>query len=382
VNAPRPNLSKYVVVDDVSARTDRIWFGVSERLARAPRSRRARFSMLLAWSAALALAFLAGVFFTRARLPTGWAQLETADDAVSIALSDGSRLKLARHTRLEVQDSSERKVSLKLDRGRVDCDVTPDRRRAFAVLAAGFEVIVTGTRFGVDLSPDHGRLQVDVQQGAVNVHHEGQARPEATLHAGQHWSIDLKQPTVSPVAPPPPDDHAPSPRMSSPAAEPDAGPADAAAAASEPRGVARSEAGGAPARNGVTQQQWNAARRLLDQANAARRKGDFAGAARAYDLLLTSYPRDGRAGLAAFELGRLRMDRLGDARGAIVPLQQASERLTDPGLREDAMARLVRALDTLGETSRCLEVRGLYLDAHPTGVHVTSVADACGVRAE
>jgi hypothetical protein len=140
------------------------------------------------------------------------------------------------------------------------------------------------------------------------------------------------------------------------------------------------EADAPSTRHGSAKPRQLGARLLLDQGNAARREGDLQGAARTFERLLSTYPSDPRAGLAAFELGRLRMDRLGDMRGAVVPLQTAIKLVTDPGLREDAMARLVRTFDSLGEKELCLEARGVYLETHSTGVHVGSVAEACGVN--
>jgi hypothetical protein len=388
MNASRPSLSKYVVLDDASARTDRIWLRVADRLASGQRASRRPISHMLALGAALAFAFVVGMFVMRSRAPSGWAQLETSGDAVTVALQDGSRLKLAPQTRLELRESSEVKVALELERGHVDCEVTPNRQRTFAVGAAGFEVLVSGTEFGVDLSRERNRLEVEVRAGEVKVHRRGQTKPEATLRAGQRWSIDLQGPPVSPAAPsdarvPP---LAPALRDMSPraAAPEDAGPASSPApspSSTSPSPATRPSSRALDARSARSSSESGqlGARRLLDQGNAARRAGDFDGAARAYELLLSTYPSDRRAGLAAFELGRLRMDRLGDVRGAVVPLEQAAKLVTDPGLREDAMARLVRAFELLGDKERCLDARGLYLDTHPTGVHVGSVAEACGV---
>ncbi len=385
MSASRPDLSKYVVLDDVSVRTDRIWLRVSDRLERRQHSAGMRISQLLALSAALALAFVAGVFLTRSRAPSAWARLETSGEPIAVELRDGSRLTLQRNTRLDLNESSEAKVSLELEQGHLDCDVSSNRQRTFSVTAAGFEVIVFGTQFGVDLSRERNRLEVEVRAGEVRVHRGTQADPEATLNAGQRWAIDLEAAPApaapaagAPVAPPALPNAAWLPA-------PDAGPASAAPPASPPVNAPSAAPDTRPARPALAPvpvpERQLGARRLLDQGNAARRVGDVGAATRAFELLLSTYPNDRRAGLAAFELGRLRMDRIGDVRGAVVPLQQAAQLVTDPGLREDAMARLVRVFELLGDEERCLEARGLYLDAHPTGVHVSSVAQACGVNA-
>lgn len=390
MSASRPNLSKYVLVSEASARGDRIWLRVADRLERPRHNARGPTPWVLTMSVALVIGLLAGLFLAARRAPTGWAQLETAGDVLSVKLQDGSQLTLERHTRLELRESSEVRVALELDKGHVDCDVTPNRRRAFAVAAGGFEVLVSGTRFGVDLSPERQRLEVDVRDGSVSVQRRGRSSPEAILHAGQRWAIDLRNPErAGSLA------VAPSTKevLRALPVTPDALPVASLADAGSPPSAAAPSAAASPspvtpappaasrsARHGSGKPRQVGARLLLDQANAARRAGDIRGAARAFELLLTTYPNDPRSGLAAFELGRLRMDRLGDVRGAVAPLQAAQRLVSDPGLREDAMARLVRAFDSLHQKERCLEARGAYLEAHPTGVHVGSVAEACEVN--
>ena len=106
----------------------------------------------------------------------------------------------------------------------------------------------------------------------------------------------------------------------------------------------------------------------------------MAGAARAYEELLTLHPTDGRAGLAAFELGRLKMDRLGDVRGAISALQKAVMMAPGAAFREDAMARLVEAYARAGAVERCRSAQSAYLSSYPNGVHATAVSRQCQSR--
>ena len=58
----------------------------------------------------------------------------------------------------------------------------------------------------------------------------------------------------------------------------------------------------------------------------------------------------------------------------------AAQRAADPGLREDAGARVVQVLDALGDNARCLKARESYLESYPSGIHVRGVARACGVE--
>ena len=89
--------------------------------------------------------------------------------------------------------------------------------------------------------------------------------------------------------------------------------------------------------------------------------------------MLASYPRDPRAGLAAFELGRLRMDRLGDMPGAVRALEQAVTLAPGAELREDALARLVAASAAAHDRSVCRRARDRYLADYAGGVHHRTV---------
>ena len=50
----------------------------------------------------------------------------------------------------------------------------------------------------------------------------------------------------------------------------------------------------------------------------------------------------------------------------------------DAGLRDDAEARRVEALDKMGANARCVRAKGAYLANHPSGVHRAEVTGWCG----
>ena len=86
---------------------------------------------------------------------------------------------------------------------------------------------------------------------------------------------------------------------------------------------------------------------LFDAARSARGAGDVDAAARAYASLLKEYPADERVGVAALELGRLRMDFQHSYGLAVQAFRRAVVAAPNEGVREDAMARLVEALEAL-----------------------------------
>jgi len=377
MTTPSPRLSEYVVVDTSSDRADRLWRGVRARLEVPVRPAR-RWALprlaLLALCGALCviLAFGAGLKVAQRSFQPGWAKLETAAGAATVRLQDGSSLTLDPKTSLAVREQSATGVELALALGRVQCDVTPRPERSFSVHAAGHQVLVKGTRFSVDLSRERNELAVEVQSGQVEVRRAGAEASEALLGAGQRWSVPLESPPDS--APPPRSNVPERPRSPRELTVVDAGAsaapgADEAPPASNP---GRRERVAEPRRHSET-----GARSLLDRGNAARRLGDLAGAAQAYEQLLLEYPSDARAGLAAFELGRLRMDQFQDLPGAVSALQLAVRVVSDAGLREDATARLVRAFEILKDGPGCRAAREEYLEMYPTGTHVVSVAAAC-----
>jgi TolA-binding protein len=119
------------------------------------------------------------------------------------------------------------------------------------------------------------------------------------------------------------------------------------------------------------------AKQLFDAASAARRAGKSIQAANLFDALRRRYPSDPRAGLSAFELGRLRMDALGDPSGALEALSQAIASTPAASFREDAQARLVYASDAMHDGPRCRSMRQAYLSRYPHGVHAMTVTAKC-----
>jgi len=364
-------LSKHVHVDVSSARVARVWSGVSEKLERAPSGRRRwlyRGALATALSAVAVVGALKLTNRPQALSAWGKAKLETAGDAMAVGLDDGSRLELAARTLLHVVGNEPQSMALDLDHGRVDCDITPRPGRHFSVAAAGVVVRVKGTKFGVELAPARDRVNVDVERGLVEVTWQDGAQ-HRDLAAGEHWSIDLRHPEAT------------APRAEATAKDTDGAKAAAPAEASaEPSAAVDDPAKSPPAAPHAPREAPPGARELLDLGNAARRAGDAAGAARAYEELLTLHPTDGRAGLAAFELGRLKMDRLGDVPGAIQALQKAVMMAPGAGFREDAMARLVDAYARAGALERCRSARSAYLSSYPGGVHASAVSRQCQGR--
>lgn len=351
-----PGAARYVQPKVTEARLQRVWARVDARLPHRGRTRR-----IWGWAGALALAacaMTAVLAVVRHWDPSpeassllAGAVLETKSDSLSLKLLDRSSLTLDQKSRVEVLSSNPKGVRLHLKRGRLECDVKPQKGATFVVVADGVEVRVVGTRFSVtaERGAESHRVQVDVQRGTVEVRTPSQSEV-VRLTAGRSWSQVTKTGPVADV--PPAEASAKQPPEPVPSATPlpsvDATPAGP--------------------------------RALLEEANQLRRAGKIRDAARRYETLLSRYGTDARAGLAAFELGRLRMDRFGDMKGAVSALEKAMTLAPGSGFREDALARVVTAHARSGNQTACQRAKQRYLKSYPRGVHRQAVLDQCSRR--
>lgn len=364
-----PEPSRYVQPRVSDARVDRLWRNLSERLERP----RARVWPWLVLAGALSSAAVLGLFWAKSAVPAGrdrqalltGTRLETKSDALAVTLNDGSRVLLSARSELTVHGNEPAAVALSLRRGRLDCDISHREGRSFTVTVDDVEVRVVGTKFSVEAAPEAAgtRVEVSVARGVVEVRSARRPNVVARVAAGESFSQASRGVTAEgktspslPSAPLPAELEPPTAGSPGPSASPTAsasGPPSAGAAG---------------------------ARELFERAGDRRRAGDATGAAQAYEQLLRLYPNDARASLSAFELGRLRMDRLGDPSGAISALERAVALNVGPTFREDALARLVSVYAAQGSFRACERARDRYLADYPNGVHAAAVGTRCGTR--
>jgi FecR-like protein len=355
--------NRYVQPEVSEARVERLWHNVSERLEARP-TRIWRWVLL---GSALSGAAAAAIFWLSAphstvpllggadRAVLADATLETKSDELAVTLGDGSSVKLASQSEVRVRGNRSSAISLALSRGELACDVTHREERKFSVLAGDVEVRVVGTKFSVKRTAGpNPRVEVSVARGVVEVVSARRPGVVARVAAGQNWIQDPEN-AVTPLEP------------SATAGEPSAPSSDAP----------KRDAPSGPASSSPTSP---SARELFEKAGESRRAGDAAAAAHAYEELLRLHAGDARASLAAFELGRLRMDRLGDLSGAIVALERAVALHIGPSFREDALARLVSVYASQGNFAACRRAQERYLSSYPAGVHAGAVTARCGSR--
>lgn len=344
-------LSTHVRAPVDEARLARQWSRIAPRLGEPRR----RHFFLLAIPAVLLVASLLFLLVRPARSPSATPRGST--DEV-LTLPDGSRVALAPATQMSVVAATPDRVHLALESGAIDVEATHRDGRSFTVSASSYRVIVVGTHFTVRKESVNGRIivAVAVQQGRVRVDGPADSR---TLGAGESWSAAI-DPTLASAA----TDAAPSDEL----------PAVVSSVASvAPEAPAPNPAPSAP----LPVRPVEGPRELLARATEARSSGKHRDAAAAYDALRKRYRTDSRAPLAAFELGRIRLDALGDPAGAAEAFGDAIALGPTAPFREDAEARRVDAFHAMGDVARCAEARSAYLARYPSGLHARRVAQLC-----
>jgi transmembrane sensor len=351
-------LSRYVEPHVDEARLARMWSVVGPHRARFGSVR--RFALV---AAAASLALLIGVVMSRRSSggPTLAGTVLDTERSESLTFLDGTRVTLHPVTRVRWDRAEARRVELTLERGEIELDVAHLPARAFVIHAGDFDVVDKGTRFVVALV--EGQTQVSVLEGSVEVQRRGTRELATVLGAGETWmsaappltslhgGVDPSSSEPAPSAPRPP---LPVP--------PGSEEANMAAGASPTRETNPKPAPGP--------------RELLAAGDAANVAGHPRDAAAAFDALRKRYRNDRRAGLAAFELGRLRLDAFGDPASALEALDDAIDLAPDAGFREDAEARRIEALDKM-RSPRCGAARAAYLTRYPSGLHASAVSSHC-----
>jgi transmembrane sensor len=270
----------------------------------------------------------------------------------AFALADGSRVSLlSGSSRVEVVEQTSVLVRTRLGAGAARFDVIRDAQRVFEVESGEVKVSVLGTAFSVVRV---GALpRVAVERGAVRVQWTG---GEAFLSAGQSGSYPpLAEPTpVAPVAPVEPlADVAGSPAEESRSWRKLAK-RGAYAAAYEAIGAASKDVRDEPSD-------------LMLAADVARLSRHPSEATRYLSRVADGFPRDKRAPLAAFTLGRVLLEDLGQAARAADAFRLAQQLAPKGPLASDALAREAEAAQRAGQRERARKAAARYLELYPSG---------------
>lgn len=336
---------------------------------REDRQRRRGLARRLGWLAAAAAVLGTSVWLVQSSLLPEERVAQHQPAASSdrrLSLPDGSTLALAEQTEAHLVALTPGEARVQLEHGSVECEVAHNPHRRFVVAAGAFEVVVKGTHFTVSLGLDAAApaaVAVSVERGLVEVR-QPPDRVLALLGAGESWAsngLSSREPSPGEAAPP-------------------SAALDTKAESSGVAGKAPKSAPGAAKPLAVPQgrdAEPSDARRLFERADGERVAGHAGQAAAAFDELRRRYPEDERAGYAAFMLGRIQLDSLGDPNAAADAFAFAIAHPSGGFFLEDAEARRVEALSKAGRTEECRRERDQFLARHPQALRAAFVARQC-----
>ncbi len=349
MNTPR-KAGRYLEIEVSKARVERQWDAVRRSLA--PSSSRVRWRRA-AFAFAFVSALAAVLLIVRIRrAPTNVTGAGAVLESVAgqtLTLADGSRVEIAARARLRVGVLEANHTELVLEQGRATFDVTHAEGRRFVVHAGPFDIVDIGTRFEVSVDQDGG-VAVSVDRGRVQLQRRDSSEPPRFLGAGERWTNVAA-------------DHA---ALETPTTTAETTPSSSANVETPPTQNPATSASTTPT-----------AKDIFESAERARREGHSRKAASQLDNLRRHYRSDPRAGLASFELGRLRLDELSDPEGAATAFQDAIVLAPNAPFREDAEARLVDAYAASADYARCVRARDAYAAHYPRGLYASIVASRC-----
>ena len=288
----------------------------------------------------------------------------------TVRLADGSHADLvSEQTELEVAVNEPNRIRLRLLAGSAHFDVVPNHVRTFEVEAAPYRVEVIGTVFDVERTTRG--VSVGVTRGKVRVY--GPTGDEMVV-AGQIRRFDVGASAQAPetaVAPSVPD------------AEPlehgvtHARAARRSGAAAIPSWRSLSQSGQYDAAfkslSSVPQTLVNDPATLMDAADAARLSGHPNDAVQYLQRVLNEHAQSPVAPLAAFTLGRVYLDRLGQPDRAAETFELARKLAPTGSLAQDALAREVEALSKGGNAQKAYLRAQEYLKTYPEGRRARAV---------
>jgi transmembrane sensor len=308
--------------------------------------------------------------------------------ALPLKLADGSHVKsLAGGAAVAVEGNEPKQIRLRLDAGGARFDVIPNKQREFTVRAGSVEVAVLGTVFDVERAD--GRVRVSVSRGKVRVRTgvtpNGSVATAIVKAGDSQWFEDVAAPSERVVT-------SSSERVRQPQER--SGTAQLSAAKvrlaarhlsrdhnqddDEPRAAWRSlsQSGDYEAAYRLLQQSTvedDDSGALLDAADAARLSGHPQVAVTYLRKVLDQHRESPVAPLAAFTLGRVLLERLGQPSEAADAFATARHLAPTGSLAQDALAREVEAWSKAGRPDDAYRAAREYVDTYPKGRRLRAV---------
>ncbi len=368
-------------------RLRRVWHGVQTRREARAGSRRGRgkIRLMLAASAAACL-FILSIFAWRwshshsgalvspvatADIP---ASIEPGAAPRAIDFGSGAIVNVGAGARLDVLEQSSRSVVLALRRGLTQYDIRPGGARRWRIESGGVTVEVVGTQFSVERSEK--AVRVEVQRGRVLVRGQGVPDTVQALDAGHALVIDLpalpSQSNTAESAKAVPAESIPSPRAASNRVSPEQARASESKTGDWQTAAAKqdwNQAWETLGKDGIARETAHTddVALLLSLADVARLSGHPSDSLTPLRQIVGSHPEDPRSAMAAFTLGRVLLDALGNPVQAAFAFEKSLSLKLPTSLAEDAQARLVEAHSKAGAVAQARDAAAVYRARYPTG---------------
>lgn len=331
-----------------------------------------------------ALTFSVGTTGERAALGE-WVRAPEAE-ALPLAFSDGTRILLRQFSQARVTETSAHGAHVVLERGSLVAAVAHEKQAHWELQAGPFSVLVRGTHFNLDWSPESSTFNLELTEGVVDVVGPGLAGPRP-VKTGQRlrvaatssgWRTDSTE--LGPSA--------------APSAAQTAGSVATISITQDPPSAGTSSTGNKESGLGKpTWQELAAAGDYAESLVAVRKQGlpRICSAGSVADLTkLAQVARAGgnaeiartvlrsvrerfagsaEAAMATFDLGRLAFDASGHFLEAAHWFKDYLREFPHGKLAREAMGRLMEALERGGDRSGAREVANDYLLKYPTGPH-------------
>lgn len=255
------------------------------------------------------------------------------NDDVPLAFVDGTSIALKRGAKAELRTVTDHGATIALERGTLAVHVVHHDASRWDVVAGGFDVRVTGTKFDATWDPDAKKLTVAMTEGSVHI--TGPCVDEALAAPNTKTFTCDGAPTASVES---------LPSTSAPGAIPEV----------------------------------ETAAKLLEKADAARLSNDSANARRLYARIRERFPKSTESAKATFLLGRL-AESAGSADEALKHYENVVRETPRDAYAQEALGRSLALEQGRGNVERSRTLASEYLRKHPNGpyrAYATSVLDA------
>jgi tetratricopeptide (TPR) repeat protein len=309
-----------------------------------------------------------------------------------LTLEGGVEAVLAQSSVMRIEDGAPR-----VEGGEVRFSV-PKRPpgHPFVVRAEGYRVVVVGTRFGVNVDgkgepqgvgvaqPDgktspagSKRVDVDVDEGIVEVWETANGQRLARLTPGERWqSPDVAPEPAAPAAPATSAEIVPAPAATT--AEPPAPQAVRSHHPGKHAGGGRTLALASPG-DDVSSRERAAAETPTGEAAAARAALASGDANRALQLYKTLAQGTGpSAENAAYEIGKVLNEKMGQPQSAVAAWRRYRAANPEGILRVEADVSIIETLGRIGESDEALSEANEFLRRHPDSERRAEIARLAG----